>query len=360
MDRLTVMKTLVAVVNAGSFAGGARMLGMSPSLVSRQIADLEKQVGVQLLVRTPRTLSLTAAGERYSTFCEHVIKMIEEEDAALLGLREQEAGPLAIVSPRWIGSLDVGDAIAAFTVAYPRITVRFELGGLLDPIFKVVGDRFDIAFHTKPLPDSSVMVRKVAELDFVICAAPAYLDRHGEPANPVELTHLDLLVNTHERAWAIGDGGHVQHYKLNREVFQSNSYLGIRKAAIAGLGIALLPLRSVLDDIRQDRLRILLPHCEVPARPLYALYPPARNTVRRVTLFLDFTEEWFRSHPMPSVHAMDPISSNESAGDVVAVAGAQEFLKAPARRAFSIDELRDLRSRRDRQRGGDSPAGVQS
>src|SRR5882757_1347466 len=156
------MKSFVSVVKHESFAGAARSLSISRALVSRHIADLERQLGIRLVNRTTRSVTLTEAGRKYYDFAHRILNDIEEEDAAMTALREKAEGELTVVSPKWIGSLDLGDAVAAFAIEHPKVRVRLELGGLSDHTCNFVEEGYDIAFHTKNLRDSSVMVKKVA------------------------------------------------------------------------------------------------------------------------------------------------------------------------------------------------------
>ena len=298
MDRITVMKSFVAVVRHESFAGAARALGISRALVSRHIADLEKQVSIRLVNRTTRSVSLTEAGRRYLEFAQRILGEIAREDAALVALRENAEGELSIVSPKWIGSLDLGDAVAAFAMAHPKIHVRLELGGLSERTYNFIEEGYDIAFHTKQLRNSSIMVKKVAPLKFVLCAAPTYLAGHGELSTPHDLTNHDTLVHVNDPVWHFSKGGRKVLFKPHRVVFSSNTYLVLQKAAIRGMGVALLPVRSVYQEVMAGTLVPVLPDHLVPERPLYAAYAPSRQLVRKVRVFVDFIAAWFKEHPM--------------------------------------------------------------
>jgi len=191
MDRFTVMKSFVAVIRHESFAGAARALGISRALVSRHIADLEKQIGIRLVNRTTRSVGLTEAGKKYLEFAQRILAEIAQEDAAMVALRENAEGELSIVSPRWIGGLDLGDAVAAFAVEHPKIRVRLELASMSERTYSFIEEGYDIAFRTKHLRDSSIVVKKIAPVKFVLCAAPDYLATHGGPLTPTDLADHD-------------------------------------------------------------------------------------------------------------------------------------------------------------------------
>ena len=294
MDQLTVMRSFVSVTKSRSFSQAARTLGISGSLVSRHVAELEKSLGVYLVNRTARTISLTEAGVRYAEFASRIVEEIDREEAQLRGLRDKAEGSLAIISPKWIGSNDVGDAIVAFATRYPKIHIRFEVGGMSERSYEFLDQGFDIAFHTRHVRDCNLMLRKIADLKFALCAAPTYLNRAGGPAGIAELSDHDCLLNTNDPIWHLSHAGHDVHLKINDPVYSSNSYVTLRKAALAGRGIALLPVRLVSDELAGGTLVNLVDGCVVPDRPLYALHSPGSQTLARVRLFLDFVTDWFR------------------------------------------------------------------
>jgi DNA-binding transcriptional LysR family regulator len=294
VDRLAIMRSFVGVTKSRSFSQAARSLGISGSLVSRHVAELERSLGVRLVNRTARTISLTDAGAQYAEFAARIIDEIDREDAQLRGERDKPEGPLAVISPKWIGTNDVGDAIVAFCTRYPKIRIRFEVGGMSERSYEFLDQGFDVAFHTRHVRDCNLMLRKIADLEFALCASPNYLRRAGEPTDIADLSNHDCLANTNDPIWHLRQAGHDVHMKVNDPVYASNSYLTLRKAALAARGIALLPIRLVSDDLASGDLVNILDDCEVPDRPLYALHSPGGQTPARVQLFLDFVGDWFR------------------------------------------------------------------
>ncbi len=303
MDQLTIMRSFVGVTKSRSFSQAARQLGISGSLVSRHVAELERSLGVHLVNRTARTISLTEAGVRYAEFASRIIEEIDREEAALRGLRDKAEGSLAIISPKWIGSNDVGDAIVAFSARHPKIHIRFEVGGMSERSYEFLDQGFDIAFHTRHVRDCNLMLRKIADLKFALCASPGYLHRAGVPTLVTELSDHDCLVNTNDPIWHLRHAGHDVHLKINDPVYSSNSYLTLRKAALAGRGVALLPIRLVSDELADGTLVNLIEDAEVPDRPLYALHSPGSQSLARVRVFLDFVTEWFRKQAAPQTAA---------------------------------------------------------
>jgi DNA-binding transcriptional LysR family regulator len=297
MDRLTLMRSFVGVTKSRSFSQAARTLGISGSLVSRHVAELERDLGVRLVNRTARTVSLTEAGTRYADFATRIIDEIDHEEEMLRGQRDKAEGSLAIISPKWIGNNDVADAIVAFSTRYPKIRIRFEVGGMSERAYDFLDQGFDVAFHTRHVRDSNLMLKKIADLKFALCASPIYLHRAGAPAQVAELSEHDCLVNTNDPIWHLRHAGHDVHLKVSDPVYSSNSYLTLRKAALAGRGIALLPVRLVAPEFTDGSLVDVVPSIDVPDRPLYALYSPGGQTPARVKLFLEFVTDWFRRQP---------------------------------------------------------------
>jgi DNA-binding transcriptional LysR family regulator len=300
VDRITVMRSFVSVGEHGSFSHAARHLGISGSLVSRHIAELEKQLGIRLVNRTARAVTLTAVGRRYYDFSHRIIEEIDNEDEALRGIHDKLEGPLAVICPKWIGHLDLGEAIADFAVDHPKIHVRFEVGGMSDRTFDFLDKGYDIAFHTRDLRDSTLLVRKIADIDFVLCAAPAYLVGAPPLTDPAMIGDHDCLVHINDPIWHLRRDGEETRLKILSTVYSSNSYLTLRKAAVRGRGMALMPKRTVMSDLDGGALLRVLPEYDGPARSLYAVHSPGSHTMRKVRLFLDYVNAWFRRHPLTS------------------------------------------------------------
>jgi DNA-binding transcriptional LysR family regulator len=310
------MNSYVAVCKARSFTGAAKQLGVSGSLMSRHIAWLEGHLGVRLINRTARSISLTEHGKSYLQFCERVLKEIEQEEASVRSARRRPEGTLSILSPKWIGSLDVADAVAEFSLAHPRIEVSFDIGMDTDRPYDFVDQGYDAAFQTRNLRDSLVRVRRVATLPFVLCAAPKYLQRTGSPTRVSELAHHQCLIHKADPTWQLEFEGAPMHYKINQPGFTSNTYLVLQKASLRGLGIAMLPLRPIYEDLQSGRLERVLEDYSVPTRPLYIAYPPGLQSLERLRLFVDFVGDWFKRFPIGESDQAEmkvPVSSSPGA-----------------------------------------------
>jgi len=170
-----------------------------------------------------------------------------------------------------------------------------------DRTYDFLDSGFDVAFHTRDLRDSSVRLKKISSLPFVLCASKSYIDRHGALAHPNDLAAHDCLVHVNDPVWRIGHGHASTLHKIRNIAFSSNSYIALQKAAVHGRGIALLPQRPVYDDLVSGALQALLPELAVPDRPLYAIYGPGQDTPRKVSVFLAFLAEWFSQNPIPAI-----------------------------------------------------------
>lgn len=294
MDRLVVMNTFVTVAKSSSFSGAARELGISGSLVSRHVADLERQVGVRLVNRTARSVSLTDAGHQYAEFAARILSEIEHEDSSLSRAQDAPEGALSVICPKWIGTLDVGDAIAAFVREHPKIRMRFELGGMSDRNYDFLDQGYDVAFHTRDLRDSNVLLRRVSELPFVLAASVDYVRRRGMPEELAELAEHDCILHPNDPVWRLGEGEETAHYKVHEPAVVSNSYLVIEKLLEQGCGIALIPRRPAESRLASGELVEVLAQHRPPARALYAVHGPGGQTPERVRIFLDFMTTWFR------------------------------------------------------------------
>lgn len=300
MDRFRTMQTFVRVARAGSFTTAASQLGLSRALVSRHISDLEARLGVRLLNRSTRTLNLTEAGLAYVEFCERVIEEIETNERSVARAATVPIGTLNITAPKSFGSLHLGDAILAFAKSEPRIRVSLTLDDFTFRPHDFVEGGQDVAIRTAEIRNSSVIAKRVGTFKSVLCAAPDYLERHGHPKEPGELArhaclaHLNLTSD--DRHWRLKGPRGVISVKAEGP-FLSNSALVLRRAALSGHGIAMLPQYCIAQDLACGALVPVLPQYKAPERPIFVLYPQATLVPKKVRLFVDFMAQWFGSRP---------------------------------------------------------------
>src|SRR4029434_10838672 len=242
MDRFRTMQSFVEVINIRSSSAPAQIRGLSRALISRHITDLEKHLGVRLLTRTTRRITLTEAGTEHFNFCQRITKEIEAQDTSLKRLQREPAGSLKILAPKSLTTLALGDAIASFATASPHLSISLMLDDLSFRSYDFIERGFDVAVHTTPIRESSLVARKIATLRWLLCASPEYLKRQGEPRVPRDLTLHQCLVHLNsdpsDRVWRLRDTAGLASVKVQGP-FASNSVLVLRKAALEHLASAI-------------------------------------------------------------------------------------------------------------------------
>lgn len=296
MDRFKTIDSFVRVAIAGSFSSAAKQLGMSRALVSLHVTDLEKRLGVRLLNRTTRSLRLTEAGTNYLEYCQRMLAEMNEQESSITQLQQEPRGSLKVAAPKSFGTLYLADAVVSFSARYPNIQLSLILEDYSFRAYDFVEQGLDVAVRLGDLPDSTLVARKIATLQWIVCASPKYVAQHGEPKTPADLgkhtclAHVNLDPN--DRAWRLYSSDHVISVKISG-AFSSNSALVLRKAALAGLGIGYLPLYCIEEDLKTGALRKVLTNYSPPQRPIYVVYPPAARVPERVRTFVDFLADWF-------------------------------------------------------------------
>ncbi len=288
MDDLNDVAVFVAVVDAGSFTRAAERLKVSRPVVSKQVSRLEESLGVRLLNRTTRRLSLTEAGRIFHAQASRGLEDIAEARAEVSRLQEQPRGVLRINVPMSFGILHLAPLLPAFMQQYPELTVEMDLN---DRKLDVIEEGFDASVRISDLPDSSLVARRLAPCRHVIVAAPAYLERHGVPDRPEDLLEHEVLsysLQQSAQAWHFIDpeGQPTQVAVAGR--LQVNNSLALREALLAGMGIARTPTFLVGDDLRQGRLTTVLDTCRSLELSIYLVYPQRRYLSPKVRAFADF------------------------------------------------------------------------
>lgn len=298
MDRFNTMESFVRVVRAGSFTIAASQLGLSRALVSRHVSDLEQRLGVRLLTRSTRALNLTDEGRSYLAFCEQLLRDLETKERSIAGARTEAVGTLKLTAPKSFGALHVADATVAFAQAQPKVRVSLLLEDV-SPRMGEFGEKgLDLALRITSARNVSFVEEEIVPLDWVACASPGYLAREGRPRIPADLTqhacivHVNVLPSDH--VWRFEGPQGAQSIKV-KGAFMSNSALALRKAALADLGIALVPRYVVAEDLNAGRLTAVLPRYRTVARPLLAVYPRTAAVPQKVRVFVDFLKTWFAS-----------------------------------------------------------------
>ncbi|WP_336290612.1 LysR family transcriptional regulator [Aeromonas dhakensis] len=280
---LELMGLFATVVEQGSFTGAAELLGMPKSSVSQKISRLESQLGVRLLQRTTRRLSLTPQGEVYVEQCRALLALARSANLAMARLRAAPAGRVRITAPEATGTLLLGRILAEFRALYPEVVLELTL---CDEQLDLVGEGYDLALQAAPLKDSSLICRRIGQVPRHLVAAPAYLAAHGMPQQLSELGRYACLVHTSLPVWPLQEGGWRP-----QGACISNSLLALRELAINEGGIALLPHHVCEGDLASGRLQKVLPELAVPPNPFYLIYPSREHLAPALRSLMDFVAE---------------------------------------------------------------------
>lgn len=281
------------VVEEGGFTAAARVLGVSKSFVSKRIRELEDRVGVRLLDRTTRQVTVTDAG---ASFHERVSKILGEVDAAeneLTASQHSPKGLLRVSVPMSFGIRYLSPLLAQFAAEFPEVSLDVDFA---DRRVDLVAEGFDVAIRIGALADSSLIARKLAPLGGHTVASPSYLERHGTPTSPTDLgDHLCLLYRNQSagmtHTWTYRDAKQREVPVRVTGRYLSNLGDATRDGALAGLGVAWLPEFLCSEDIAAGRLVPLLESWSMPASSVWAMYPHSRHVPTTVRAFVDFVAE---------------------------------------------------------------------
>jgi DNA-binding transcriptional LysR family regulator len=290
LDDLSEMLVFVRVVERGSFSAAARSLGMTTSAISKRIAALESKLGTRLVHRTTRKLSTTDAGRALYDRLRRMFAELEDAEREVVGLGSTLRGVVRVSASVTFGQLHLAPLLADFLIANPELRVELRLS---DRYVDVVGEDFDVAIRAGRLADSSLIARKLAPDSRVVCAAPAYLERHGTPRTPAELARHSCMRHAyHDTAatWSFeGPGGPVD--VAVHGTFQVNHTGAIREAVLRGLGVALMPMFAVAREVRSGELCVLLEDYPLAKTAIYAITPQGAHPTVKVRALVDFLSE---------------------------------------------------------------------
>jgi DNA-binding transcriptional LysR family regulator len=293
VDDMGHMAVFVRVVEAGSFAAAARSLGTTTSAASKRVARLEERLGVRLLARTTRTLSLTEPGAELFGRASRILHDIESAQIELSRHVDTPRGTLRVSAPTSFCESRVVPALSRFLERHAEVSVELSVS---DRFVDLVGERFDLAIRVGAVSADGLVVRRLGAEPAVVVAAPSYLAARGQPASPDDLLRHDCLRYTlvpprHE--WRFADRRGERFVPATGR-FASDHGGSIRAAAIQGLGLAWLPRFMVDDDLRDGRLVAVLAQWETRTYPIQAVLPPGRDPLPKTRAFVDFLVELMR------------------------------------------------------------------
>ena len=301
MDKLTALRVFRRVVEHESFSRAARDLRLSNAAVSKNVRELEEELGAPLIHRTTRRLHLTPAGEAYYQHAVAILDALAEADQAVKELASAPRGVLRIASPMSLGLTDIAPAVADFLLRYPDVKLELEMS---DRVVDVVREGFDICIRGGgTLTDSTLVAKKLTRLQRVVVAARSYLDRVGEPRSPAQLaTHQCLVysLSSSPTRWTFVKGATKKSVDIDGPL-RVNSSLALVQAAAAGLGLAFVPLRAVRRELAEDRLVTVLRDWKDEPQALYAVYPRHRESSRLLRLFIEHLSQHLDGARAPDV-----------------------------------------------------------
>lgn len=290
MGKLEDMEVFARVVATGSLSGAGRELGLSPAGVSKRLKRLEETLGARLLQRTTRQISLTETGQTYFERISPLLAGIEDAETFVSRRSDAVRGTLKVSAPTSFGRMHIAPHIKDFMRSYPDLSINLQLS---DEFVDIVGEGFDLSIRIGELTDSSLVGRKLAPVRRVLCAAPSYIERHGEPASLAELAEHLCLPPHNNDTWKLeGPEGPVTYRPTGP--LKTNSSEVIREAVIGGAGIALRSTWDVGHELDTGKLMQVLPAYEGTRNiGIYALYASRQFLPAKIRVFIDFLIELY-------------------------------------------------------------------
>jgi DNA-binding transcriptional LysR family regulator len=293
MSEMDDLAAFAILIEAGSFTLAAQQLGCSKGQLSKRISQLETRFSVVLLQRTTRRLSLTAAGAALLPQAQALVVQVERARQALARLKDDMAGPVRMTVPVSLGETFFDGLLLEFSGKYPEVQIELDLSNNYRDLSR---DGFDLAVRSEVGNDERLVARPLLAWHEMTCASPAYLEQYGEPLTPQALVEHRCLLNSHysgREEWLY----HQQHELLRVRVsgpFASNHYSLLKKAALAGAGIARLPSYLLQAELADGRLRWLLRDYQTRRMPMYLVHPYQGGLPKRTQVLADYLIGWFK------------------------------------------------------------------
>jgi len=299
MDAISDLAFFSLLVKHGNLSAAARELGLTPPAVSTRLANLERRLGVRLLNRTTRRVSVTQEGELYLAEGARILDDLEALERSVASTRAQPRGLLRLNATFGFGRAHIVPAVADFAARFPEVEVQMRL---TDRPVNLLDEGFDVAVRFGEIPDARLTARKIASNRRLLCASPRYLAAHGEPRTPGELArHHCIVVRENDVAygtWHLRAGQRVETVKV-RGPLSSNDGQSALEWALAGHGIVMRSEWETAAYLRSGRLRQVLPDWSTPPADIHALYPERLNLPAKTVAFVDFLVQRFAGHVRP-------------------------------------------------------------
>ena len=296
INKLNGIEVFLNVARFQSFSEAAAQLGISKAMVSKHINNLENTLGVRLLNRTTRQISLTEAGMAYRDRVQEIMHDISETEQSVAQLGSEPRGTLRIMAPTSFGSFHLARAVSEYRKLYNNVAVEMVLTER-EP--DIIEEGLDMVIRVGMLEDSSLVARRIADARMIVCASSDYLDEHGRPENIKELQQHNCLVYSGRQPlgeWRFSIDGKLERMKVSGDV-RSNVGDALRVAAIQGVGLVQLPAYMVGLDVQAGRLSSVLDDFAPPARPIHAIYPHRRHLSAKVRTFVEYLIDCYQPEP---------------------------------------------------------------
>lgn len=302
MDKLKQLETFVSVATRGSLTAAAKSEGVAPAIIGRRLDALESRLGVKLMVRTTRRITLTHEGSAFLEDCQRLLTDLANAEASVSAGGVKASGHLRITAPAGFGRRHVAPLVPRFRELHPEVTISLNLS---DRVVDVAGEGYDCAVRVGDLPDSSLVSVRLADNQRRCVAAPAYLQRHGRPRTPADLVRFDCLTLSSDasqtRGWAFrvpaeagaaGTDEGILHLRPGGPLDCTDGQV-LREWCLAGYGIAWRSTWEVEADIAEGRLESVLDEFAAPPNGIYALFPQRKHLALRVRLWIDFLKHHY-------------------------------------------------------------------
>lgn len=290
MDGLKQLESFVQVATRGSLTAAARAEGVTPAVVGRRLDALEERLGVRLLVRTTRRISLTFEGSAFLEDCQRILNDLANAEASVSLGGVKASGHIKVSAPAGFGRRHVAPVIRRFLADHPDVTCTLDLS---DRLVDLVHEGVDCAIRIGELTDSSLVPIRLGEMDRVIVASPAYLAQHGRPLRPDDLREHHCLVLTQQRGWLLRDQAEPTGSILLKPPgrFECNDGAVLHDWVLAGMGLAWRSMWEVGADLAAGRLASVLDDYAMPPIGIHAVFPQRRHLPLRVRLLIDVLKQ---------------------------------------------------------------------
>lgn len=287
MSRLDAMYLFVRVAELGSFAAVAQQQGVDRSAVTRQIAALEKHLGVQLIVRSTRRQSLTSAGRLYLERCKAIIDLVDSTETEVMEERLTPKGVIRMSLPISFGVKCLTPILMRFAHEFPDVSLQLNYS---DNLVNLIEEGYDISIRVSTEPASTDIVRKLASCKLYIVASAAYLQKHGRPLHPSDLEQHTCLQYQNTNRWLFTEDGEIKHYQTSGRV-QANNGDALAIAAINDLGLVSLPDFIANEYLKRGELERVLTDYAAPVIGIYAVLPTNHYISQRIRLLMEYLSE---------------------------------------------------------------------